>query len=102
MNPHNTRILTCGTAFDPHVFDRATSKKVYSALPGSRRCSAAPTPTESRRASAASSVGSEKNNMDNKNNMNNKNSKDIKDSRNSRDKKMKFPPLIMPSFRSVM
>ncbi|KAK2606083.1 hypothetical protein QQS21_003478 [Conoideocrella luteorostrata] len=69
-----------GPVSSPHIFDRASSKKIFSEMIGSRSSSATNTPNESRRASAASSVGSKK---------------------EKKEKKIKMPTVIMPTFRFV-
>ncbi|KAK9435128.1 hypothetical protein VB005_09921 [Metarhizium brunneum] len=76
-----------GPVSSPHIFDRASSKKVFADMLGSRRPSPASTPAESRRASAASSVASHKD------------SKDKKDKKDT--KKVKLPTAVLPSFRFV-
>ncbi|EFY84390.1 hypothetical protein J3459_010266 [Metarhizium acridum] len=73
-----------GPVSSPHIFDRASSKKVFADMLGSRRPSPASTPAESRRASADSSAAS------------NKDKKDKKDS-----KKVKLPTVVLPCFRFV-
>ncbi|KAG6007886.1 hypothetical protein E4U43_000244 [Claviceps pusilla] len=86
-----------GSVSAPHVSHRSSSRKVFSAMFGSRRSSAAPTPAESRRGSTASSVGS------NKSDKSNKDSKDDKTKLPARVMpRVVMPSYAMPSYRSPL
>ncbi|KHN98176.1 uncharacterized protein MAM_03937 [Metarhizium album ARSEF 1941] len=76
-----------GPVSSPHIFDRASSKRVFAEMLGSRRTSSSssssPRPSESRRPSAAISVDAAP-------------QKDRKDK-----KKVKLPTAALPPFRFV-